>query len=87
MIMNSVSYTLHGWDPYTEDKISSQNMLHLTYACQISTFLTKSSRLLSRLSSTHKRNLSPSILPARWDIGIETARITLNSTILGIVNP
>ena len=70
----------HGWDPYAEDTISTQNMLHFTYGCKISTFLSKNSRLLGRLLSSHKRNLSPSILAARWGIGIETARLTLNAT-------
>ena len=31
----------HGWDPYAEDTISTQNMLHFTYGCKISTFLSK----------------------------------------------
>ena len=70
----------HGWDPYSNDSISTQHMLNYKYGCSISTFLTTSTCSLYRLTSTNKRNLTPSILAQRWGIGIETARLTLNST-------
>ena len=69
----------HGWDPYSTDAISTQHMLHFQFGCRISTFLTKNNRILSRLSSNSKKTLTPSILAQRWGIGIETARLTLNS--------
>ena len=70
----------HGLDPYSEDSILTQHMLNLKYSPSISTFLTKSNRSLSRLTLSNKRNLSLSLLTQRWGIGIETARLTLNST-------
>ena len=70
----------HGWDPYCTDTISTQHMLHFKYGCNISTFLTKHHRILFRLQSTSKKTLTPSLLATRWGIGIETARLTLNST-------
>jgi len=70
----------HGWDPYSTDAISTQHMLHFQFGCRISTFLTKNNRILSRLTSNSKKTLTPSILAQRWGIGIETARLTLNST-------
>ena len=70
----------HGWDPYSTDAISTQYMLHFKYGCSVSTFLTKTHRMLSRLSTNSKKNLTPSDFAQRWVIGIETARLILNST-------
>jgi len=70
----------HDWDPYCTDTISTQYMLHFTLGCNISTFLIKHHCILSRLQSTSKKMLTPSLLATCWGIGIETAQLMLNST-------
>ena len=47
--------SLHGWDPYSTDVISTQHMLHFQFGCRISKFLTKNNRILSRLCSNSKK--------------------------------
>ena len=70
----------HGWDPYATDSFSIQHMISMAYGCRISTFLTKHNRLLNRLTSSTRGQISASDLSQRWGIGIETARLTLAST-------
>ena len=67
-----------GWDPYGIDSLRSMTSVSI---CPISHLLTSLFvRTLQPAQLKQKRAISPEDLVSRWGIGIETTRLTLQST-------